>query len=307
MVDDGKKSSKVLLLFIVIVIGFLIFLSTMFYTAVKPRDLPSRFISDSTKAERSSIISADGFHLAITKKVYKAMINTRNLDPDKKELFVQLFSIYSNIPAERIRKKIRRKGAVTLSYNISEQRAQYLKSLAFELRRLNVFQEYETPSGRHILQGLDVIESGEARVYPYGDLLTPVIGYPKKHEDQGYTRSHGMKGIERRYNEELSPRQNGLQRGLRDVNGYMILNKESHTEYAVNGLDVQLTIPVTLQSRIEKMCDMMKEKLGAKQVMVTVMEAETGKMRVLATSNRFRPKDIRRNCCFKSENSRIRG
>ena len=293
MVDDGKKSSKVLLLFIVIVIGFLIFLSTMFYTAVKPRDLPSRFISDSTKAERSSIISADGFHLAITKKVYKAMINTRNLDPDKKELFVQLFSIYSNIPAERIRKKIRRKGAVTLSYNISEQRAQYLKSLAFELRRLNVFQEYETPSGRHILQGLDVIESGEARVYPYGDLLTPVIGYPKKHEDQGYTRSHGMKGIERRYNEELSPRQNGLQRGLRDVNGYMILNKESHTEYAVNGLDVQLTIPVTLQSRIEKMCDMMKEKLGAKQVMVTVMEAETGKMRVLATSNRFRPKDIR--------------
>ena len=115
MVDDNKKASKVLLLFIFLVIGFLIFLSTMFYTAVKPRDLPSRFISDTTKAERSSIISADGFHLAITKKVYKAMINTRNLDPDKKELFVQLFSIYSGIPAETVRRKIRRRrGTVTL-------------------------------------------------------------------------------------------------------------------------------------------------------------------------------------------------
>ncbi len=293
MVDDNNKKSKILLLFIFIVIGFLIFLSTMFYTAVKPRHLPSLFTSDSTNAERGSIISADGFHLAITKKVYKAMINTRNLDPDKKELFIQLFSIYSNIPVERVRQKLRKKGTVTLSYNISEQHAQYLKGLAYELRRLNVFQEYQTSSGRHVLQGLDIIESGEARVYPYGKLLTPVIGYPKKHEDHGYTRSNGMKGIERNYNESLNPQQNGLQRGRRDVNGYMILNKESHTEYAKNGLDVKLTIPVTLQSRVERMCDQMKEKMGARQIMVTVMDAETGKMLVLATSNRFKPKEIR--------------
>jgi len=293
MVDDNNKASKVLLLFIFIVIGFLIFLSTMFYTAVKPRHLPSMFTSDTTNAERGSIISADGFHLAITKKVYKAMINTKNLDPDKKELFIQLFSIYSDIPVKAIRKKLRKKGTVTLSYNISEQHAQYLKTLAYELRRLNVFREYKTASGRHILQGLDVIESGEARIYPYGDLLTPVIGYPKKHEDHGYTRSRGMKGIERNYNEELDPQKNGLQRGLRDVNGYMILNRESKTEYAENGMDVRLTIPVTLQSRVERMCDTMKEKMGARQIMVTVMEAESGKMLVLASSNRFKPKDIK--------------
>jgi len=293
MIDHDSKSSKILLLFIFLVIGFLIFLSTMFYTAVKPRELPSRFTSNKTNAERGSIISADGFHLAITKKVYKAMINTRNLDPDKKELFIQLFSIYSDIPVKQIRKKLRKHGTVTLSYDISEQHAQYLKTLAYELRRLNVFKEYKTPSGRHILQGLDIIESGEARIYPYGDLLTPVIGYPKKYEDHGYTRSKGKKGIERQYNEELTPIRNGLQRGPRDVNGYMILNKESHTRYAENGLSVKLTIPVTLQSRVEQMCDKMKAKMGARQVMVTVMEAETGKMVVLATSNRFKPKDIK--------------
>jgi len=293
VVNDNSKSTKILLLFIFIVIGFLIFLSTMFYTAVKPRHLPSLYTSESTNAERGSIISADGFHLAITKKVYKAMINSRNLDPDKKELFIQLFSIYSDIPVKAIRKKLRKHGTITLSYSISEQHAQYLKTLAYELRRLNVFIPYKTPSGRLILQGLDIIESGEARIYPYGDLLTPVIGYPKKYEDHGYTRSKGKKGIERQYNEELTPQKNGLQRAPRDVNGYMILNKESSTKYAENGLDVKLTIPVTLQSRVEQMCDKMKAKMGARQIMVTVMEAQTGKMLVLASSNRFKPKDIK--------------
>jgi cell division protein FtsI (penicillin-binding protein 3) len=103
-----------------------------------------------------------------------------------------------------------------------------------------------------------------------------------------------MKGIERNYNEELTPQKNGLQRGLRDVNGYMILNRESKTEYAKNGMDVILTIPVTLQSRVEQMCDKMKEKMGARQIMVTVMEAETGKMLILATSNRFLSAGARR-------------
>ena len=295
MIDHDSKGSKVLLLFLIIVVAFGIFLYTMFYTAVKPRHLPSLYTSNTTNAERGSIISADGFHLAITKKVYKAMINTKNLDPDKKELFIQLFSIYSDIPVKKIRKKLRKHGTVTLSYGISEQHAQYLKTLAYELRRLHVFTPYKTRSGRLILQGLDILESGEARVYPYGDLLTPVIGYPKKYEEHGYTRSKGNKGIERQYNEDLTPIKNGKQRARRDVNGYMILNKESHTQYPKNGLSVKLTIPVTLQSRVEQMCDKMKKKMGARQIMVTVMEAETGKMLVLATSNRFKPKDIQQD------------
>lgn len=295
MHNDINKSSKILLLYILVFIGFLIFLATMFYTAIKQRELPSRFTSERTNAERGSIISADGFHLAMTKKVYKAMINTRNLDPDKKELFIKLFSIYSDIPVQKIRNKLRKHGYIILTYNLSELHAQYLKSLAYELRRLKVFIPYKTGSGRLILQGLDIQESGEARIYPYGDLLTPVIGYPQKYEKNNYTRSKGKKGIERQYNEELTPQKDGLQRAPRDVNGYMILNKESKTTYPENGLDVKLTIPVTLQSRVEKMCDKMKAKMGARQIMVSVMDAESGKMLVLATSNRFKPKDIKRD------------
>lgn len=293
---NQNKSKKILLLFAILMLGFLIFLSVMLYTALKPRHIPSLFTSDSSKAMRGNIISKDGFHLASTQKLYKAIVDNRNIDPHKRELFIQLFSIYSEMSPKQIRKRLARgKGSVVLSYNISTKQAQQLKSLAFELRRLKVFIPFELASGREILHGLNIIESGESREYPYGTLLTPLIGYPHKVEEDGYTRIHGVKGLEKQYDEELHPSQNGKQYGPRDVNSYMILNKESYTKPAIDGLDVMLTIPVTLQIRIEKMLDARKEKIGAREIMAVVMDSQTGAILSLASSNRFLPKAIKRS------------
>ncbi|RUM65388.1 MAG: penicillin-binding protein 2, partial [Sulfurimonas sp.] len=192
---NTNRSKKVITLFLLIILGFMIFLSVMFYTAVRERHLPSKYTSESTKAQRGNIISQDGFHIATTQKLYKATVNTRNIDPNKKELFVQLFSIYSGVEQKSIRQKLAsRQGTVVLSYLINPKNAQYLKTLAFELRRLKVFVEYENAQGRTILHGLNIIESGETREYPYGKVLTPLIGYPRKMEVEGYTRIHGIKG-----------------------------------------------------------------------------------------------------------------
>ena len=293
---NQNKSKKILLLFAVLMVGFLIFLSVMLYTALKPRHMPSLYTSDSSKAMRGNIISKDGFHLASTQKLYKAIVDNRNIDPNKRELFIQLFSIYSEMSPKAIRKRLKRgKGSVVLSYNISTKQAQQLKSLAFELRRLKVFIPFELSSGREILHGLNIIESGESREYPYGTLLTPLIGYPHKVEDDGYTRIHGVKGLEKQYDEELHPSQNGKQFGPRDVNSYMILNKKSYTKPSIDGLDVKLTIPVTLQIRIEKMLDRRKEKIGAREIMAVVMNSQSGAVLALASSNRFLPKAIKRS------------
>jgi len=293
---NSNRSKKIVTLFILIILGFSIFLSVMFYTSIRERHLPSKFTSESTKAQRGNIISADGFHVATTQKLYKASVNTRNIDPDKKELFIELFSIYSGVSRKSIRKKLNsRKGTVVLSYLINPKNAQYLKTLAFELRRLKVFKSYKSRSGRPILQGLDVRESGETRDYPYGKVLTPLIGYPRKIEVDGYTRIHGIKGIEKQYEEELNPIQNGSQRAPRDVNGYMILNKKSFTKREINGLDVKLNIPLTLQVRIEKMLKQMKDELQAKEIMAVVMKSDDGKILSLASSNQFYPKAIRKS------------
>ena len=290
----SNKSKKILALFLVLMLGFIIFLTVMLYTALHDRDIPSIFSEDTAKAQRGSIISADGFNIATTQKLYKAVVNTRNIDPDKEELFIQLFSIYSAIEPNEIRQRLHtRKGSVTLSYHISPKEAMYLKTLSFELRRLGVFIEYETPNGDRILQGLNIIESGEARSYPYSNLLTPLLGYPRKMEEDGYTRVYGIKGLEKFFDEELNPQQNRTQKALRDVNGYLILNKQSDVKRQINGLTVKLNIPITLQARVEAVTDRIKEQLKADEIIATVMDSKTGKIIALASSNRFDPSHIR--------------
>lgn len=290
----SNKSKKILALFIVLMFGFIIFLMVMFYTALHDRDIPSIFSEDTAKAQRGSIVSADGFHIATTQKLYKAVVNTRNIDPNKEELFIQLFSIYSGIDPVEIRQRLHtRKGSVTLSYHISPKEAMYLKTLGFELRRLGVFIEYETAGGDRILQGLNIIESGEARIYPYGKLLTPLLGYPRKIEEEGYTRVYGIKGLEKFFDEELNPQQNKTQKARRDVNGYLILNKQSDFKRQINGLTVKLNIPIMLQARVEAITDRIKDQLQADEIIATVMESQSGKIITLASSNRFDPSHIR--------------
>ena len=293
---NQNKSKKIFLLYSLLALGFLIFLTMMLVTVLKPRHLPSLYAKESSKAQRGNIVSADGFHIATTKKLYKAIVNTLYIDPQKRELFIQLFSIYSGIDTKKIRKKIRKRGVVILSYNIEEKEAQYLKRLSYELRRYKVFIERKDPrTGLKRLHGLSIIESGESRVYPYKDLLTPIVGYIRKIEEDGYTHVSGVKGLEKRFNEELRPRVDGSSRGFRDVNGYIILNKDSFTKAKVDGLDIKLTIPVALQIKMERMCSQMKQKLDAKEVMLAIMNSKNGKIITMASSNRYLPKAIRRS------------
>ena len=294
--NNKNRSKKITALFLLLAFAIVVFLAVMLQNALNERQTPSKYTSVKTKAKRGSIISADGFHLATTHKLYKVSVNTKNIDPDKRELFIKLFSIYSGMDEKAVRKKIAsRRGHVVISYKIDPKRAQYLKTLAFELLRLHVFKEYETKNGMSVLQGLSLRESGETREYPYKKVLTPLIGYPRKVEEEGYTKVYGVKGIERSFEEELEDSSDGYAKGLRDVNNYMILNGRSITKAAIDGNDVKLHIPVTLQIKIERLCDRYKKELRAKEVYVVVMDSQSGKIVAFATSNRFDPKRIKRS------------
>ncbi|MEN4052603.1 MULTISPECIES: penicillin-binding protein 2 [Sulfurimonas] len=293
---NRNKSKKILLLYLLISLAFIAFLSVILFTVVKSRHIPSLYTKESSRAQRGTVISADGFHIATTKKLYKAVVDTRYIDPQKRELFIELFSIYSGMTSKAIKKRLsRRKGVVVLSYNIPQIQAQYLKKLSYELRRFKVFLELKNPrTGLRSIHGLSIIESGESRRYPYGNLLTPIIGYPHKVEDNGYTAIKGVKGLEKRFDADLAARQDGFSRGKRDVNGYIILNKESFTKPKINGLDIKLSIPVALQIRIEKLLDTMKIELNAKEIMIAIMDSHTGRVYSMASSNRYLPKSIRK-------------
>jgi cell division protein FtsI (penicillin-binding protein 3) len=297
-VQSGQnKTYKILSLYLLVFLGFFLFLWNMFYQVTKERKIPSLYTSSDSSAKRGSIISADGFHIASTQKLYKAMVDTRYIDPQKKELFIELFSIYSGIDAKKVRKiLLTRRGNVVLSYSISEKRAQYLKRLAYELRLYGVFVErVNKRTGISSIHGLNVLESGETRVYPYDDLATPIIGYPKKVEENGYTLIKGVKGLEKKFDAELSAGEGSFSRGKRDVNNYIILNKESFTKVNKDGLDIKLTIPMSLQIKIEKMLSKMKSEIDAKEILCVIMDTKSSNILAMASSNRYLPKDIKKS------------
>ena len=144
---ESKKAGKILLIFLMIVGGFCIFLGTTFYHIFADRKLPNLQAKRVENAIRGSIYSSDGFVLASSKKVYKAVVNTYNIDPQKKDLFVNLFSIYSQIPKNEIIHKLQEKGNVVLSYEIDSKTASYLKQLNIKLNALDVFRSYENENG----------------------------------------------------------------------------------------------------------------------------------------------------------------
>ena len=290
---SNQGQGRVYLVFLGVLFFTIIFLTFLFYRVTLDRNLPRLLSSDFDSALRGSIITADGFSVANSQKLYKAMVNTRNIDPNKKELFINLYSLYSGDDPKLVRKILQKKGVVTLSYKIDSKGAAYLKELARKLYRQKVFIPYQDPkTGFVSTQGLSITESGERRMYMAADALTPVLGYVRKIDQDNFTKVEGVKGIEEVYNEYLSSTQDELIIGPRDLANTVILSGDAKDKERIDGYDVVLNVPLKLQKLIEKLADNRLDSLIAKEIIIAVMEAKSGKIIALASSARYTPNAI---------------
>ena len=292
-----NKIKKITYLFFFISLALFILIFSVSNTMNNYRRLPKLLSSKKELAVRGDIISSDKFKISSSKKLYKASIDTRFLETDKKDLFIKLFSIYSDISEKVIRKKVnkslKKPSNIVLSYNIDSRTAKNLKELGFKLRRLNVFKSITVKGGK-ILRGLSINESGEKRLYSYTNALTPVVGYIKKYESkQEKTKVKGIKGLEKSYDELLNSTKDGILKGERDVLSYISFNKKSIIKNREDGATLVLNIPLRLQKNIEIILDNYKTKLEAKEIIVSIIESNTGKVLSLASSNRFDPQNIK--------------
>ena len=89
-----NKIKKITILFLFIALALFILLFSVSNTMKNYRRLPNLLSSKQELAVRGDIISSDNFKISSSKKLYKASIDTRFLDLNKKELFIKLFSIY---------------------------------------------------------------------------------------------------------------------------------------------------------------------------------------------------------------------
>ena len=289
MNQNENKQYKITFIFIIIFVAFVLLIANIFHIMFDNQKLPKLVITESDRAIRGDILSAGHFKIATSKKLYKAIVDTRNIDPNKKEMFIDLFSTFSGMDKEEVREKIESKfGFVTLTYKLDSKSARYVNQLNSKLFSLGVFVEYtDQKRGRKFLHGLSVIESGEYRIYPLKDCLTPVIGYVAKYEDRGYTNIVGKYGLEKYYQKELEGIQSTKITGRRDIRNNIIFDSNSIVKNRYDGYDVVTSISIPLQRSVEMILDKMRDELNAKEIIASVMDSKSGAIIAIASSRRF--------------------
>ncbi|AFI05774.1 peptidoglycan D,D-transpeptidase FtsI family protein [Helicobacter cetorum] len=286
------KSVLTTLVFLVL---FLFFLVVAFIKAVFPRtNMPTLIISKQDVATRGTIYSQDNYSLASSQKLFKLGFDTRFLNPDKKDFFIDFLSIYSNISKKSLKNALNTKGYTTLAYDLTPNTAANLKDLNKKFLAFGVFQNFKDKHNKvWQKQGLDIEVSGVSRHYPYQSSLEPIVGYVQKQEEEKLTLTTGKKGVEKSQNHLLKAQQNGIRTGKRDVSFNFIQN-HSYTEHErLDGYEVYLSIPLKLQKEIETLLDAAKDKLKAKEILVGIINPKSGEILSLATSNRFNPNTIK--------------
>jgi cell division protein FtsI (penicillin-binding protein 3) len=283
---------------IIIFIIILLFISII-DTINSKRKLPSVYSSKKELSIRGDIKSSDNFKIATSKKVYKVAVDIRSLDRNKKDLFITLFSIYSGIDKNKISKLInksiaKKKKWIVLSRNINSKDAKNIKSLNWKLQKLDVFVPIVI-HGSSTLHGLDIIERGEERLFPYNNTLTPVIGHIKKYIKDKKARIIGKDGLEKEYNKQLESIKDGILKGERDAVSNISFNKNSTIRKRLDGATINLNIPLKLQKNIEIILDHYKKKFSSKEIIAAVMESSTGKILTIASSNRYNPERIKQS------------
>ena len=189
-----QRKNKISFLFLLLVLAMAIFLFSVLKTITSDRRIPSHNTTIYDRSFRGAIISADNYTLSSSEKTYQAIIRGASIEPGKKAMFIKLFSIYSGIPEKELRKKFKNrkgkeiKGNITLSKSINSRTAMQLKSLAYKLRKLGIFRWVKNRNGIDVLFGLDIIENGESRRFPLGDVMSPILGYVGDKSDGRYTR-----------------------------------------------------------------------------------------------------------------------
>jgi cell division protein FtsI (penicillin-binding protein 3) len=262
------------------------------------RNTDNKFITLENKSIRGKIISADNFVVAFSQKQFRAEVNTRSIDPKKKDLFIKLFSIYSGISEKKILSRFFTKsgkaihGRIVLCDDLDVRLSSDLKSLSYKMSKLDIFRPLN-PRKPHLVYGLDILPSSETRYFPHKNLLTPLIGYMRTDVKNDYKMPIGIKGLEKSYTDYLEPSQNGYIRGKRDILGTVLLNGQSREVDRVDGMNIHLNVALDFQRSVEKVVDEMKNQIAAEEIMVAVMESQTGKLLSLASSERFDPKHIR--------------
>ncbi len=217
------------------------------------------------KAERGSILDSNGVVLASTKTTYTVYV--RPVACTNKEVTAKILCELFELNYERILTKISsRSSEVSVKKGVD-------KATILEL-------VYSQATGIYISQDV-------ARVYPYGDFLTQVMGFTN-------VDCVGQTGLEKYYESYLKG-VDGSVYTASDLVGRPLEDGVTYYVEGVKGADLKLTIDKDVQLIVENAVEECSLNTGAKSVSAIIMDPTTGEIKGIAETPSFDLNDVPRD------------
>lgn len=223
------------------------------------RDLP-------ITGERGKIYDTNGATLAVSKTTYDVYLRGREVDDP-----IGVSSYLSNLLGLEFEKV----HAKAIDKTISESLVKMQIDQEVALKILNI--DYK---GVFLSENI-------GRYYPYGDLLTQILGFTT-------IDNVGQAGIEQYYNNMLTGL-DGKYYVQSDLQGHQIDNTLSSYIPSVAGMNLQLTIDVSIQQVVETVLEQIVLDHKPKSVTCIVMNPKNGELLALGLKPSFNLNDIPRS------------
>ncbi len=288
-----------------VVIAFIILLVRIFLIIENDSDRYTKrmlaqrtYVSNDLLYRRGDIVDRNGTTMAISVKVYDAVISPKDVIEDEKNgrytisRVAEFFGIdeselntaihdrpksqyyviegAKNLPAEKKEEFIQMKDETQTAYS--------------DAKKAKTEKENLPP----VIVGV-WFEEKYQRKYPLGTVASNIIGFTDNEQ--------GSLGIESYYNSELSG-SNGREYGYYDSE----LNLERTVKPAVNGNTIISSIDSNVQKKIEKKIAKYMKEPGAEHVAVMMMNPNNGEILAMASDSQFDPNNPRDLSAYYTEN-----
>ncbi len=218
------------------------------------------------KAKRGQITDINGNILAISYTSYDVYIRAKEVD--EPIVTANYLSELLNLDFDKLYSKVK-------DVFISES-----------LIKLNIPEDVAMKIAKRGLKGVYISEN-ITRHYPYGKLLSQVLGYLT-------SDSVGQSGIESYYNKVLSGT-NGKYLTQSDVVGITLNDSLNYYVEAIDGLNLTLTIDINIQNIVEKVLEKAISDHNPKKVSAVVLDPNTSEVIAMAISPSFDLNDVPRD------------
>ena len=209
-------------------------------------------------AERGTIYDRNGVVLAISYTTYDVYVRSSNVsDP---EYVTNFLCSLLNLNHEKVLKKVSNK-------KVSESliKLQIEKDIAKKIKQANISGVY--------------LSENTKRFYPYGDLLTQILGYTT-------IDNIGQSGLELYYDKYLKGIE-GYSSVQSDIIGTELDNTLANFIPAISGCDLTLTIDYKIQQFAEKYATEIMQNEKPKTATIIVMQPQTGEILAMTSKPSF--------------------